>query len=60
MQFKLTIKIGNDVVQTWPDIAYLLRHVANDIADNNSGMADTSRRIRDANGNSVGFWEIES
>jgi hypothetical protein len=57
-KFTLTIKLGNEAMQTRQDIAGALE----DLADHFRAFEDSKRVrgiIRDANGNSFGSWEIE-
>lgn len=55
MKFRLTIKLGNDAMQTAGDVAHALYEAAEKI--------DASHVLRvgviyDANGNRVGTWEV--
>ncbi len=59
-RFTLTIELGNDAMLTGQDIATALRKVAGQVAVQLEGeikMADCAK-IRDANGNTVGLWEV--
>jgi hypothetical protein len=52
-EFRLTIRLGNDAMQTPEDVACALREV--------SWLLDagaTSSNVRDDNGNVVGGWEL--
>lgn len=51
--FKLMIELGNDGMQSGPDVAQALR----DIADRIENGLEARGAIIDANGNTVGQWE---
>jgi Flp pilus assembly protein TadG len=51
--FKLSIELGNDAMQTAEDVANALQDIADELA---SGASDG--HIRDDNGNTVGTWEL--
>ena len=51
----VTIDLGNDAMRTRKDVAKALRDLAKRIGTSR----DTSGRILDENGNSVGRWEIQ-
>lgn len=53
-EFTLTIKLGNDAMQTRRDIADALRAVVDKLE---SGALDG--KIFDTNGNKVGSWEVK-
>ena len=53
-QFKLKITLGNDAMRTGEDIAHALQEVADRVEQHD----DTAGRIFDANGNTVGKWEV--
>lgn len=53
MKFTLEIELGNDAMQTSDDVAEALANVTNSLLD---GL--TSGAIRDANGNTVGKWNL--
>ena len=57
MQFKLTVKLGNDAMQTGSDIAELLRALA-DRTECEALMERGSGSVRDINGNTVGTWKV--
>ena len=59
-QFTLSIKLGNESMQTGSDIAESLRTIADKIQDNGN-MIDFSgsKRIVDLNGNVVGIWSVQ-
>jgi len=65
MTFKLTIELGNDAMQTFGDVAEALNDVAeklNMMPLEECGSADPYDRagkIRGANGNTVGAWEVK-
>ena len=56
MQFKLTINLGNEAMQTDNDIARALRRVVWEVE---GGIDNYSGIIKDINGNSVGSYAIE-
>lgn len=53
--FNLTIKLGNDAMQSAQDVAHALYEAAEKIAAR-GGMRDG--RIFDANGSKVGEWNV--
>lgn len=58
--FSLTIRLGNDAMQTPADIAAALRDVADRLADGYDPVSELGPHegvIRDVNGNRVGTWE---
>jgi hypothetical protein len=62
MTFKLTIRLGNDAMSTWFDIANALRTVAGQVQDLGDVQittedSHTASVIMDDNGNSCGKWE---
>ncbi len=57
MTFTLTIELGNDAMQDGTDVASALRSVAKRV-DGDSFTRVDGRKIMDANGNSVGTWEV--
>lgn len=60
MKFLLEIKIGNDAMQTCNHLADALRDVADGtFAGLDQAPVRDSGRIVDANGNTVGKWELD-
>lgn len=60
MTFTLTIELGNDAMRSTRDIARTLREVADRISPNwRITPQAESHKIMDANGNSVGQWEVK-
>lgn len=59
-QFAFTIELGNDAMRTNGDIAEALRQLASQFDGDAYGPAEAgdSGHVRDANGNTVGDWEI--
>ena len=61
MKFILTIKLGNDAMQTEIDVANALRNVAAKVETN--GTPETTcaydYKIKDENGNSVGTYTFD-
>lgn len=55
MQFTLTIRLGNDAMQTVEDVEDALRQLVKSRAISNG----SSPYIRDANGNTVGEWQVQ-
>ena len=53
MEFTLTIQMGNAAMQTGEDVADVLHNVASDLL-----TGRTSGTIMDANGNTVGSWNL--
>ena len=68
MQFKLTIELGNDAMQTGEDIAAALHHTADRVesaieyTEEEDGSFTTLEHsggpIMDENGNKVGAWHV--
>lgn len=59
MEFRLTITLGNDAMRTSQDVADALQQVRTKISGYPSYFeSDTSGTIKDANGNTVGTWEV--
>lgn len=62
--FQLRIELGNDAMQEPADVALALRDVADRLESimgfpgTQSVFQTSSPRIRDANGNTVGRWEV--
>lgn len=56
MKFTLTIKTGNDAMETPGDVAAALRKVADRIGC--PWLPGDTGTILDANGNTVGRWEM--
>ena len=54
--FRLTIKLGNDAMQTALDVAQAIEAVARRLRESSG---HDQGRIMDANGNSVGSWAID-
>ena len=60
MEFKLTIRLGNDAMQTGDQIADALRRVGELLRDfSPDTFHGKPHRVLDANGNTVGTWEIK-
>ena len=57
MEFTLEIHLGNDAMQTADDIADRLILVAAQVRS--YGLEAQTKKISDANGNSVGFWSLD-
>ncbi len=57
MTFTLTIELGNDAMQNQYDVRRALRELASDKLINK--WSDGGAKIMDANGNSVGQWEVK-
>jgi hypothetical protein len=58
-QFKLTIALGNDAMQSSYDIADALRATADKIENIYTIHSGSTGKVIDANGNTVGQWEAE-
>ena len=60
MEFSLTIKLGNEAMQTGHDVAEALRRIAIQIdVDFAEWDCDADHgKVFDANGNSVGTWGV--
>jgi hypothetical protein len=56
MTFTLTIKLGNDAMQTEQDISDALQALINE-GSITIGRGN-GRNIRDLNGNAVGSWKV--
>jgi hypothetical protein len=62
---KITVKIvlGNDAMRTARDLQLALEKLGEKLVTNHGNMRDITRadggNIRDANGNTVGTWELE-
>jgi hypothetical protein len=54
--FTLTIELGNEAMQTPSDVAEALEDIARYLRAN--GLITNGAGIRDANGNTVGYWEF--
>ena len=52
-EFVLSIRLGNDAMQSGPDVAAALRKVADRIESD----LEARGKVRDANGNTVGEFE---
>jgi hypothetical protein len=62
MKFVLTIEFGpdgNDAMQDSVDVANALRRTAAKVVQHSELEVGDKGRIQDANGNSIGQWEIE-
>lgn len=63
MTFTLTIELGNDAMQTYGDLARAISGVGHKLLISTGGSCPVTRvdggKIMDANGNSVGTWEVE-
>jgi hypothetical protein len=57
-EFTLTIRLGNDAMQTGGDVAEALRKLADRIDTYRDGSFGANGRIMDANGNDVGEWMV--
>lgn len=59
--FKLHIQLSNDAMQGPGDVARALRELADKLDDPglSSDPYDTTGRIKDANGNTIGFWSYK-
>ena len=63
MEFKLTIALGNDALQTGTDLATALENVARKLREEygcEKPRHFDSRNVRDSNGNTVGRWSLDS
>lgn len=58
MKFRLDIELGNDAMQTSTDIRNTLATVQMEVGIIFDGSPVRKMKIRDTNGNTVGFWEI--
>lgn len=57
--FNLTIRFGNDAMQSPADVARSLRKLADRFGDiDGAAMSGEDGRILDLNGNDVGGWEF--
>lgn len=59
--FKLTVRLGNEAMQSAGDIADVLRRAADSVescADDIERGSSVSSNVRDANGNTVGGWSV--
>ena len=59
MEFNLTIKLGNEAMQTGPDIAEALQGVASSVDAFGIEPGDGGA-IVDINGNRVGEWKVSA
>ena len=60
MTFRLTIRTGNDAMQTWYDLANALRRIAEQLQDlGDETVSSDSSVVMDSNGNRVGQWEVK-
>lgn len=53
--FVLRIQLGNHAMETAENVAEALRHVADQI----EATGELAGRVRDANGNTVGSYEVQ-
>ena len=60
MKFRLTIKLGNDAMQSADDIAAALVRTAARVARRGEAIQGDSGVIMDDNGNRVGTWELDA
>lgn len=59
MKFTLTIKLGNDAMEELSDLGNALQRLGDELANRAAEVpAGQSGIIRDANGNTVGKWEV--
>lgn len=59
MKFTLTIKLGNDAMQTLDDVFCSFKKSIRGLADAQTPLAHgDSDSLRDANGNTVGQWKV--
>lgn len=58
MEFKLTIELGNDAMQDGAEVAEALEQVAAKVHYELPLVAGEPHMVRDANGNTVGRWEV--
>jgi hypothetical protein len=56
--FTLTIELGNDAMQTDEDVARALHRCASWLEENSTMFEQTRGWVVDANGNTVGSWEV--
>jgi hypothetical protein len=59
MNFKLYIEFGNEAMETWQDLAAVLRKLAKKVDNYDCDMEEQTEVIMDLNGNRVGTWSIE-
>lgn len=59
MNFKLHIELGNEAMETWQDLAYVLRKLAKKIDNYDCEIEEQNEVIMDYNGNKVGIWGID-
>jgi len=58
--FELKIELGNDAMQTPRDVAFVLKKLASKLDNMGDDFALVDGgKIMDANGNSVGKWDVE-
>jgi len=57
--FELKIELGNDAMQTPRDVAFVLKKLASKLDDMGGFALVDGGKIMDANGNSVGKWDVE-
>jgi len=58
--FTLKIDLGNDAMGTPRDVAFVLKKLAKKLDDMGEPFASVDGgKIMDANGNSVGQWDVE-
>ena len=61
MKFSLSISLGNEAMQTPEDVSLALSKVVGLLDQSHVTFEDNARGyVRDANGNTVGSWEVSS
>ena len=58
MEFRLSITLGNDAMQTPEDVGIALREVGAKLGNVAEFTPGDVVRIKDVNGNTVGTWEV--
>ena len=59
MKFLLEIELGNDAMRIYPHLRAALRRVIEQMRESDSKPNEgDGRKIMDANGNTVGKWEV--
>ena len=59
MTFTLKIRLYNDALQTWYDLANALRKIAEQVQDiGDESVSHDSSVVMDSNGNTVGKWGV--
>ncbi len=61
MEFNLSLRLGNEALSAPTDVAAMLRRVASALSEHGawSGVAPMTT-LKDANGNTVGAWEVDT